>query len=66
LKAAGYWNAEDQAHNDVLVARQQTLAEAWKGYTATSKLQGEEFAQGWMKVRSQALKAKGMSDNFAH
>jgi TRAP transporter TAXI family solute receptor len=66
LKAAGYWNAEDQAHNDALVARQQTLAEAWKGYTATSKLQGEEFAQGWMKVRSQALKAKGMSDNFAH
>lgn len=66
LKAAGFWNQEDQAHNDALVARQQILAKAWKDYTAASKLQGEEFVAGWMKARAQSLKSNGLQDDLSH
>jgi TRAP transporter TAXI family solute receptor len=65
LKAAGFWNDGDQAHNDALVKRQDLLAKTWKDFTASTKLQGEAFEAEWMKVRSAALKAEKMSDDFA-
>ncbi|MCG8511663.1 MAG: TAXI family TRAP transporter solute-binding subunit [Rhodospirillales bacterium] len=58
-KEAGVWTGEDQAHNDMLLKRQDVLAEAWSGMKG-SKLDGEAFAAEWMKVRAQALTNAGL------
>ncbi len=60
FKEKGLWTAEHQKHNDALVKRQQTLAAAWKDYTAKAPADDKEFARGWMSARADALKKAGM------
>jgi hypothetical protein len=55
-RALGVWTAEDQAHNDRLLARQALLARAWRAMPA---LEGEEFRHAWMIRRREALEAGG-------
>lgn len=59
FKEKGVWTAEHQKHNDAMIKRQDTLAAAWKAYTAKAPSDDKEFAKGWMKARADALtKAK--------
>lgn len=60
FKEKGLWTAEQQAHNDELVKRQDTLAAAWAAYTAKAPADDNEFKQGWMKARAEALTKAGM------
>jgi len=53
FKEQGVWSAEDQAHNDSLLARQDLLMKTWN---ATGK--GSDYA-AWMKARYEALTAGG-------
>lgn len=57
LKEAGVWTDKHQAHNDMLVKRQQVLADAWAG--VDKKLEGDAFKKAWMEVRASALKKAG-------
>jgi len=59
LKEAKVWTDAAQKHNDMLLKRQATLANAWKAYVAT-KPADDKFLEGWMKARSAALKAVNM------
>jgi TRAP transporter TAXI family solute receptor len=60
FKERGLWTAEHQKHNDDLVKRQDTLAAAWKAYTAKAPADDAAFKQGWMKARAEALTKAGM------
>ncbi|MBN9002704.1 MAG: TAXI family TRAP transporter solute-binding subunit, partial [Rhizobiales bacterium] len=53
-KEAGHWTAEDQAHNDSLIKRQQVLSAAWTTYTKTNP-PDDKFADGWSAARRAAL-----------
>ena len=57
-KEAGQWKPEHQAHNDMLVKRQQALAKAWAGMDKA--IDAEAFAAAWEKARAAALAAAGM------
>ena len=57
-KEAGQWKPEHQAHNDMLVKRQQVLAKAWAGMDKA--IDAEAFAAAWEKARAAALAAAGM------
>jgi TRAP transporter TAXI family solute receptor len=63
FKEAGVWKAEHQAHNDRLIARQATLAEAWKAFTATKPAE-DGFEAAWMKARAEALDKAGFDPVF--
>lgn len=60
FKEKGLWTAENQAHNDALVKRQDVLAAAWKSYTEKAPADDKEFQTGWMKARAEALTKAGM------
>jgi TRAP transporter TAXI family solute receptor len=63
FKEVGKWTAEDQAHNDALLKRQDLLAGAWKKFMAT-KPSNETFEVDWLKARAAALDANGMGVPF--
>lgn len=63
FKEAGHWTADDQAHNDGLMKRQQILADAWTAYTKTNPPE-EKFAEGWSAARRDALAKASLSDPF--
>lgn len=54
----GVWSAEDQAHNERLLARQALLARNWQEMEDSS-LEGDDFREAWMEKRRQALEAEG-------
>ena len=61
LKEAGVWNEAAQAHNDSLIKRQKTLAEAWKAFlSASPPAEDAAFKTGWMKARAEALTKAGL------
>lgn len=60
FKERGIWTAEYQKHNDELVRRQKTLADAFNAYKATAPADPKEFVEGWMKARAEALGKAGM------
>ncbi len=56
LKEAGQWSDDQEAHNNVLLKRQQVLAAAWADYgKASPPSDDKEFLEGWMKARASAL-----------
>lgn len=60
-KEAGVWSDKAQAHNDKLVARQETLAKAWADLQAENP---GDWDQAWAKQRREALKAGGFEVAF--
>lgn len=59
-KEAGAWTDDMEAHNNMLLKRQDVLASAWE--TMKDKDLGkDEFLKEWMKVRAAALEAEGMN-----
>lgn len=61
---AGLWTEADQAHNEMLLKRQDVLAEAWATMDG-STLEGETFAAEWMRVRAEALEAADLPVVFS-
>jgi hypothetical protein len=62
-KDEGIWTDEMEEHNNMLLKRQDILADAW----ATMKgkdLEGDAYQAEWMKVRAAALEAAGMDPTF--
>jgi TRAP transporter TAXI family solute receptor len=59
-KEAGHWKPEHQAHNDMLIKRQQVLAKAWAGMNKASDVTAEAFALAWERERAAALVKAGM------
>ena len=60
-KEAGVWTDAAQAHNDSLLARQETLAKAW------DELKNEkpaDWGEAWPARRREALKAGGFEVAF--
>jgi TRAP transporter TAXI family solute receptor len=65
LKEAGAWKPEHEAHNQMLVKRQDILAAAWSGYLKASPPEDKaEFTKGWMAARKAALTGAGMDPVF--
>ena len=65
LKEAGYWTAEQEAHNNALFKRQEVLASAWADYTKGNPSSDEKlFLEGWMKARAAALTKASMPNGF--
>lgn len=60
FKEKGMWTAEHQKNNDMLVKRQQILADAWKAVKGRQHANDEAFQQDWMKTRAEALTKAGM------
>lgn len=60
-KEAGVWTKEAQTHNQMLISRQNALAEAWQ------KLKSEKpdnWSEAWTVRRREALKAGGFEVAF--
>lgn len=60
FKEKGLWTDAHQKNNDMLIKRQQILADAWKEVKSRSHANDEEFAKDWMKTRADALTKAGM------
>lgn len=64
-KEVGAWTAENQAHNDMLLKRQDVLAKAWEGHMSDmGSASDDDFQAGWQKARVAALEAAGMNVPF--
>ena len=64
-KEIGHWTDEMQAHQDMLVKRQQILLDTWDEYTAGDTPSDEDaFKAGWMEARAAALEGAGMNPVF--
>lgn len=61
FKEKGVWSDAAQAHNDRLVARQDTLAAAWADLEAQNP---EDWDAAWSSRRREALKAGGFEVAF--
>lgn len=65
FKEAGVWTPAAQAHNDMLLKRQQTLAAAWNEYLKASPPDDKDaFYKGWMAKRKDALTKAGLDPVF--
>jgi uncharacterized protein len=60
FKEKGLWNDEAQKNNDMLLKRQQILADAWKEVKSRSHPDEVAFQTDWMKTRADALTKAGM------
>jgi TRAP transporter TAXI family solute receptor len=60
FKQKGVWTDAHQKNNDMLIKRQQILADAWKAVMGRQHADDAAFAQDWMKTRAEALTKAGM------
>lgn len=60
FKDQGMWTDADQKNNDMLIKRQQVLADAWAQVKGRDHADDEAFKQDWMKTRAKALTDAGM------
>jgi uncharacterized protein len=59
----GAWSEEAQAHNDMLVERQQVMKQAWEEFTA-EEVAEDEFENRWLTLRAERLEEAGMDPVF--
>ncbi len=66
-KEAGAWGAEEEAHNNAMLKRQDVLIDAWKTYHAANQDMDDSdaYLAGWLKARGEALTAAGMDAPFS-
>lgn len=63
-KEAGVWPKDQDAAQAEVLARQNTLIDAWATYVKSAPGDKDQFKQGWIKARADALKAKNMAVVF--
>ena len=60
-KEAGLWGDAEEAHNQMLLKRQDVLAAAWTEFMASDAARDEDnFADNWMTFRAGKLEAAAM------
>lgn len=65
IKEAGAWTPAAQQHNDMLLKRQATLADAWKKFSSANPPEDKDaFYKGWMSARKAALTGAGLDPVF--
>lgn len=65
-KEAGAWGADEEAHNNAMLKRQDVLIGAWKTYHAANQdMEDDAYLTGWLKARGEALTAAGMDAPFS-
>jgi len=65
MKEAGVWKQEHEAHQQMMLKRQATLAAAWNAYLKTNPGDDKDkFRAGWMRERAAALKKAGLDVIF--
>jgi TRAP transporter TAXI family solute receptor len=65
FKEAGLWTAENEAHNAMLLKRQQVLADAWAAYLKSNpSSDATAFRTAWMAARKSALTGAGLDPIF--
>lgn len=64
LKEAGVWTPAAQAHNDMLLKRQATLAAAWTEFNRAAPDDKDAFYKAWMAKRKDALAKAGLDPVF--
>ena len=65
-KEAGVWGADEEAHNNALLKRQDVLMGAWKTFYAANKdMEDDAYQTGWQKARADALEAAGLDAPFS-
>lgn len=60
FKEKGVWTAEHELNNNMLIKRQQILADTWAQVQARKHADDKTFAQDWMASRAAALTKAGM------
>jgi TRAP transporter TAXI family solute receptor len=63
FKEIGVWNDTAQAHNDMLIARQDALAAAWTAFVARG-IAESEWNAAWEQARREALVSGGFQVVF--
>jgi TRAP transporter TAXI family solute receptor len=65
LKEAGAWSDADEAYNNKLIKRQDTLAAAWSAFLKANPPEDKAaFTKAWMEARKAALAKVGMDAIF--
>jgi TRAP transporter TAXI family solute receptor len=65
LKEAGVWKPEHEAHNQMLLRRQATLASGWSAFLKSNPPEDKQgFAQAWAAARKTALTSAGLDPIF--
>lgn len=60
FREIGLWTEEAEARQQANLHRQQVLKEAWEAFLPTAPEDFAAFEAEWLKVREQALEAKGL------
>lgn len=65
LKEAGAWSNDQEAFNNALLKRQETLATAWAAYTKDNPpADAAKFVESWLAVRAAALAKANLANGF--
>jgi TRAP transporter TAXI family solute receptor len=65
LKEAGAWSDDQEAFNNALLKRQETLAAAWTAYTKDNPpADAAKFVENWLAVRAAALAKANLANGF--
>ncbi len=65
FKAANAWKDADEVHNNGLLKRQKTLADAWAAFNSSNPPADKDtFRKGWMEARKAALEKAGLDVIF--
>lgn len=60
FRELGLWTEEAEARHQANLHRQQVLKETWEAFLLTAPEDHRAFQAEWLKVREQALEARGM------
>lgn len=63
-KEVGAWPKDQDATQAQTMARQKALIDAWAAYSKAAPGDKEQFKQGWIKARADALRAQNMQVVF--
>ncbi|MBR17222.1 MAG: C4-dicarboxylate ABC transporter, partial [Gammaproteobacteria bacterium] len=60
FRSSGVWSDEYEQHNLKLIERQELLARAWTRYKETFSGSDDQFREGWLEFRANALEKEGV------
>ena len=61
FESIGVWSEHYEAHNSMLIERQQVLGKAWEAYKDSFSVSDSDFRKGWLIFRKHALDTKGFN-----
>ena len=61
FRSIGVWSDQYEQHNLKLIERQEVLARAWTHYKDSFSGSDDQFREGWLEFRSEALEKEGIN-----